>query len=94
MLKGGYIVVDAKGIDLTGGSTPQEIVGIWDTAVEAIESGKPIVVENLVYGSGVHVSPVNAFGWYLDTDEIVFVSATIHVHIHNDDTVTTIDVVD
>lgn len=91
-MNGGYCLVDCKGLDLTGGSTPQTIAGIWDLAVNALKTGKPIVAENTVYGSGVPVSPVTCFGWYISTTEIVIVGATIHVHIKNDNTVTTLDV--
>ena len=92
-MKGGYIMVDCKGLDLTGGSTPQTITGIWSDAKKALASGKPIVAHNCVYGAGVKVSPIVSFGWYISTTEIVIVSATIHVHIKNDNTVTTLDVV-
>lgn len=91
-MKGGYIMVDCKGLDLTGGSTPQTITGIWDDAKKALACGKPIVVHNCVYGTGVKVSPVTCFGWYISTTEIVIVGATIHVNIKNDNTVTTLDV--
>ena len=91
-MNGGYCLVDCNGLDLTGGSTPQTITGIWDNAVKALKTGKPIVAENTIYGTGVPVSPVTCFGWYISTTEIVIVGATIHVHIKNDDTVTTLDV--
>ncbi len=92
-MKGGYMMVDCKGLDLTGGSTPQTITGIWGDAEKALASGKPIIAHNCVYGVGVPVSPVVCFGWRISTTEIVIVSATIHVHIKSDNTVTTIDVV-
>lgn len=91
-MNGGYILVDCKGLDLTGGDTPQEIEGIWDTAVAALKSDKPIVAHNCVYGTGYPVSAVPCFGWYLDTDEIVVVGATLHIHIKDDDTCTVLDV--
>lgn len=91
-MNGGYVMVDCKGLDLTGGSTPQTITGIWDDAKTAMASGKPIIAHNCVYGTGVKVSPVTCFGWYISTNEIVIVGATIHVHIKNDNTVTTLDV--
>ena len=91
-MNGGYCLVDCKGLNLTGGSTPQTITGIWDDAVNALKTKKPIIAENTVYGTGNPVSPVTVFGWYISTTEIVIVGATIHVHIKNDDTVTTLDV--
>lgn len=91
-MNGGYVMVDCKGLDLTGGDTPQTITGIWDDAKTALATDKPIVAHNCVYGVGVKVSPVTCFGWYISTTEIVIVDATIHIHIKNDDTVTTLDV--
>lgn len=91
-MKGGYILLDAKGLDLTGGSTPQTIPNAWGKAVKAINSNKPIVACNCVYGTGVPVSPVTGFGWYVAEDEIVIVGATLHIHVKDDNTVTVLDV--
>lgn len=91
-MNGGYCMVDCKGLDLTGGNTPQTIAGIWQDAKNALASGKPIVAHNCIYGTGVDVSPVTCFGWYISATEIVIIGATIHVHIKNDDSVTTLDV--
>lgn len=91
-MNGGYILLDCKGLDLTGGSTPQTIAGSWESAKTALKSGKPIVAENCVYGTGVPVSPVTCFGWYISTTEIVIVGATLHIHVKNDNTCIVIDV--
>ena len=91
-MNGGYFLADCGGLDLTGGDTPQEIAGIWDKAVTALASGKPIIAHNCVYGTGVPVSPITCFGWYIDDDEIVIVGATLHIHIKDDDTLTVLDV--
>lgn len=88
---GGYIILDGKGLDLTTGSTAVTIDGIWDRAEKVLAADKPIIAKNLRYGNA-KVSPVPCFGWYLAEDEIVLVSATIHVHITDDDEVTTLDV--
>ena len=90
--KGGYILVDCGGLDLTK-DTAQSIDGIWAKAVKVLASDKPIVATGCIYGTGKPVSPVNAFGWYIDTDEIVIVGATLHIHIKDDDTATVLDVV-
>ena len=59
--------------------------------VKAVASGKPIVAHNCKYGTPL-VSPVTCFGWYIDTDEIVIVGATLHIHVKDDDTCTVLDV--
>lgn len=91
MLKGGYAMIDCKGLKLTE-TDPQEIGGVWEIAKKALESGKPIIAHNCVYNDAP-VSPVTCFGWYIDTDEIVIVGATLHIHVKDDDTATVIDVV-
>lgn len=87
----GYVILDAAGLDLTTGSTPVTISGIWARTKEIMATGKPIVAHNLKYSTAA-VTPVQCFGWYLSSTEIVLVSATIHVHIKSDNTVTTLDV--
>lgn len=89
-LKGGYILVDASGIELTE-TDPQTVPGIWDKAVAAVAAGKPIVACGTTY-STAPVSPVTGFAWYIASDEIVFVGATLHVHIKNNNKVTVLDV--
>lgn len=88
---GGYIMVDCTGLDLTE-TDAQSITGIWDKAVSAIAADKPIIAHGCVYGTGVPVSPVTCFGWYIAADEIVIVGATLHIHIKDDDTATVLDV--
>lgn len=90
-MKGGYIIVDCTGLDLTS-AVSQSIPGIWEKAKTAISSGKPIVAHNCVYGSGVAVSPVTCFGWNISANEIVIVGATLHIHVKNDDTAIVVDV--
>ncbi len=89
--KGGYQLIDCTGLDLTK-STATSLPGIWDKAELAIAAQKPIVACGTVYGSGNNVSPVVCFGWYLASDEIVIVGATLHIHIKDDDTYQVLDV--
>lgn len=91
-MNGGYYMVNIKGLDLTD-TDPQSISGIWNDAVKAIATGKPIVAHGCIYGTGVPVSPVTCFGWYISSTEIVIVGATLHIHIKSDNTATVLDVV-
>ena len=91
-MNGGYFLVDVTGLDLTE-TDPQEMAGIWDKAVAALKTNKPIMAYGCSYGVGAPVSPVPSFGWYLADDEIVIVGATLHIHIKDDDTATVLDVV-
>lgn len=90
-MNGGYYLVDCLGIDLTE-TDPQSITGIWDKAVEALKTEKPIIAHNCVYGTGKKVSPVTCFGWQIASDEIVIVGATLHIHVKDNDTATVLDV--
>lgn len=91
-MNGGYFLADCTGLNLASSSS-QSITGIWEKAKAALESNKPIIAHNCVYGTGVAVSPVTCFGWYIASDEIVIVGATLHIHIKDDDTATVLDVV-
>ena len=91
-MNGGYFLLDCTGLDLTK-DTAQSISGCWQNAVNALKSNKPIIAHNCVYGTGVKVSPVECFGWYIAADEIVIVGATLHIHVKNNDTCTVLDVV-
>lgn len=91
-MNGGYFLLDCTGLDLTSDSA-QSITGCWQKAVNALKSNKPIMAYNCIYGTGVKVSPVECFGWYISSTEIVIVGATLHIHVKNNDTCTVLDVV-
>ena len=90
-MKGGYFMVDCEKLDLTSDSEVTK-TGFWNKAKEAIASDKPIIAYNCVYGTGVPVSPVTCFGWYISTTEIVIVGATLHIHVTSADKVRILDV--
>ena len=90
-MNGGYFLLDCTGLDLKK-DTAQSITGCWQKTVDAIAANKPIIAHNCVYGSGVPVSPVTCFGWYIASDEIVIVGATLHIHVKDNDTATVLDV--
>lgn len=90
-MKGGYLMVDCEGLDLTS-DTKVTKTGFWNKAVKAIAGDKPIVAYNCVYGTGKPVSPVTCFGWYLNATTIVIVGATLHIIIDSDDGVIVQDV--
>ena len=49
-MKGGYVELDCGGLKVSLTSA-QAITGIWDRAVNAIKSGKPLYLTNLFYGA-------------------------------------------
>lgn len=91
MINSGYVMLDAGGLNLAS-SSAQSITGSWDRVMEAVSTNKPIIAYNMIYGSNKPVTPIPCFGWFLDDDEFVLVSATLHVHVKDDDTCTVLDV--
>lgn len=90
-MKGGYVIVDCEGLDLTSQSKVTK-TGFWNKAKKVLAAGKPIIATNCIYGTGKPVSPVTCFGWYLSSDYIVIVGATLHIIIDKDDGVVVQDV--
>ena len=88
MVKGGYLLIDCKGLNLLGGSTPQTIAGLWDVCKRALEMGKPIYACNCIYGTGHPMSPVAVMGQLEDTDTIVLTSSILQIWVKDDNTVT------
>ena len=86
-MTGGYVMVDCQGLNLLGGSTPQEISGIYEATKKAMDSGKPMLACNCTWGSGVSVTPVSILA--IDfTTEIICTASTLQIHVKPDDTVT------
>lgn len=90
-INSGYVMLDAGGLNLASSSS-QSIAGSWARVMEAVSSKKPIIAYNMVYGVDNEVSPIPCFGWFIDTDEYVLVSATLHVHVKDDNTCVVLDV--
>ena len=90
-INSGYVMLDAGGLNLASSSS-QSISGSWARVMEAVSSKKPIIAYNMVYGTGKELTPVPCFGWFIDTDEFVLVSATLHIHVKDDNTCTVLDV--
>lgn len=88
---GGYYMLDCEALDLTSAVKVTK-TGYWNKAVKALAENKPLIAYNCFYGSGKPVSPVPCFGWYLASDTIVIVGATLHIIIDDDDGVVVQDV--
>lgn len=88
MIKGGYAMIDCKGLNLLGGSTPQTISGIYAESLTAITSGKAIFAHNCIYGNGHDMSPVAVMGQIESEDTVIFTASILQIIVKNDDTVT------
>lgn len=85
-MKGGYVLVNCSGIDLTLGTTEQSISGIYAKVKKAYDTGKLVIAENLNWGGKV-VTPVDTFiidwGTYF-----ICTASTLQIIVTNADKVT------
>ena len=87
-MKGGYVLVDCKGLDLLSEST-QTITGLYAKVKAAMATGKMIIAENMVWGSGKPISPVAAFGIDMGSTYGIYVTAsTLQIRVSPSDVVT------
>ena len=85
----GYIMIDCTGLNLLA-SESQTVNGLYAKCVEALETGKPCIACNLIYGAGVPMSPVPVFGIYED-DNIIFTASVLQIVVTPEDGVTIIN---
>lgn len=92
-MNGGYVMIDAKGLDLTKGSTSQTIAGIYNEVKKSFESDKPIFVYNCVWGSDSIVSPIQIFCVDFG-DYIIATASTLQIVVTKADGVTIVNMVE
>ena len=81
MLKSGYSMINCKGLDLTGGSTPQTIAGLYEQCKTALKSGKAIFAHNCVYGEGHPTSPIAVLVQQEDEHTIVATASILQIWV-------------
>ena len=87
MLYGGYFMIDATGLDLTKGETPQTVNGLYSRCKAAMVTNKPVIAFNARWGS-IPVSPIHVMLIQLETNMITATAATLQIRITNADSVT------
>lgn len=90
--KGGYILIDCGGMDLTKGETPQTINGLYARCQEALESGKAILADNCKWGTKP-VTPFSTLAIQLYDDTVVATANTLQIWVTNEDVVTIVNLV-
>lgn len=89
-MKGGYVLIDCKGLDLKV-SSGQTITGLYNSAVSALKRGKAVFAENLKWGTD-NVSPVPVFVNFDGTEDyIVCTASTLQIVVTKADAVTIIN---
>ena len=90
-MKGGYVLVDCKGLDLTSEST-QTITGLYAKVKAAMATGKLIIAENMIWGDDGTISPVHVFAIDMGpTYGIYCTASTLQIRISPADVVTIVN---
>lgn len=86
-MNGGYILIDATGLDLIKGLTPQTITGLYNKVKRAMIINKPMYCCNAIWGDDKPVTPIQFFAIDFG-DVIICTSATLQIIITPSDVVT------
>ena len=86
-MKGGYIIIDCSGLDLTKGATEQTITGLYNTVKNAFKTNKPIFAYNTNWGNNGIVTPIQVFVIDFGT-RFICTSSTLQVIVSNKDKIT------
>lgn len=87
-MKAGYTLVNAAGVDLTKtGETTQTIAGIFAKLQKAMSTGKLIILEGVVMGSGKGMSPI-VVSPYMSSGAVTFKYNMDTVSIANTNVIT------
>ena len=87
-MKGGYLMIDCSGLDLTKGATEQTITGLYDKVKKAMYADKPIFCYNAVWGDYGKITPISCFANKSSTENLIVTSSTLQIIITKDDVVT------
>lgn len=85
-MNGGYTMIDCKGMNLLAQSA-QTISGLYAKSLKALATGKPVIVNNCVYGTGVQMTPIPVFA-IIEAGTIIFTASILQIRIASNDSVT------
>lgn len=91
-MNGGYVMIDCTGVDLTKGSTEQNVSGIYSRTRECMASGKPIVANNCVWGTNGIVTPIAVMAIQFP-GYIIVTASTLQIVITENDVITIVNLV-
>ena len=88
-MNGGYVLLDAAGIDLTAQSA-KTVSGIFAKCQEVFDTGKPVFAYNLAWGtdSNKALSPLPVFLQKWSDNLFVATCSILKVNVTNEDSVT------
>lgn len=88
----GYIMVDCKSLNLLADAS-QTINGLYESSIEAIMSGKPIIAVNCEYGEGVPMTPISVMA-IIEAGVAILTASILQIRVANDDSVTIVPLID
>lgn len=90
-LKGGYTMIDCKGLNLLSQSA-QTISGLYNDCKTAIATGKVVFAHNIFYGEGVPMTPapVTLNFASAESTNIIFQISSKQIKVASNDVVTII----
>ena len=85
-------MINCMELDLTKGSTPQNIPGIYVNTQKCMETGKPIFANNCVWGTNGVVTPIAVMAIQFP-GYIIVTASTLQIVIDDDDSITIVNLV-
>jgi hypothetical protein len=90
-MKAGYVLVNASGLDLTSEST-QTIAGLYNKCKSAMETGKMIIAENIIWGDDGIISPIPVFAIDMGSTYGIYLTAsTLQIRVSPSNVVTIVN---
>ena len=89
-MKGGYTLVNCGGLDLLSEST-QTIAGLYNKVKAAMKTGKMIIAENIIWGTGKPISPISVFAIDMGDYGIYVTASTLQIRINSSNQVTIVN---
>lgn len=89
-MKAGYVLVNCGGLDLLSEST-QTIAGLYNKVKSAMETGKMIIAENIIWGSGKPITPISVFAIDMGDYGIYITASTLQIRVNSSNQVTIVN---
>ena len=90
-MKGGYVLVNCGGLDLLSESS-QTISGLYNRVKSALATGKMMIAENVIWGTGKPISPIPVFAIDMGSTYGIYITAsTLQIRVSTADEVTIVN---
>ena len=91
IMKAGYVLVNASGLDLLSEST-QTIAGLYDKCASAMATGKMIIAENIIWGDNGVITPIPVFAIDMGSTYGIYLTAsTLQIRVSPANVVTIVN---